>query len=109
MSAKYTFRFLPLLFMLAPLILSSCAPLVHPSMAQPLISPTASPTQAVEVDEPNVFADPSYFLPALLKALEAHDTSNLSLWMTDPLLTGTWRVGKEQVSPNQALKTLYTD
>jgi hypothetical protein len=109
MSAKYTFRFLPLLFMLAPLILSSCAPLVHPSMAQPLISPTASPTQAVEIDEPNVFADPSYFLPALLKALEAHDTSNLSLWMTDPLLTGTWRVGKEQVSPSQALKTLYTD
>jgi hypothetical protein len=109
MSAKPTFRYLFLLVMMTVLVLSSCAPLTQPSVTVPIVPPTTLPTPTVEVDEPNIFADPAFFLPALLQALASHDTSNLSQWMTDPFLTGTWRIGKQEISPINALDMLYTD
>lgn len=109
MFPKLSYRTLPLLLLIFALVLSSCAPLVQPSTAN-----GAAPTPGVnevpgEVDNPNIFVDPTVFLPALLQALASHDITNLQQWMTDPFLTATWRFDQSEISPADALTLLYDD
>lgn len=61
------------------------------------------------VDDPNVFGDPTAFRVALIQALTARDTEKLQMWMSEPFLTGTWRADMSDTSPQDALKTLYTE
>lgn len=109
MLHKYSFRILPLLFLIVVLLLSSCAPLIQPITASGTV-PTPIVNQVPgEVDNPDIFVDPAFFLPALIQALASHDLGNLQKWMTDPVLTATWRVGQSEVSPAEALEELYAN
>jgi hypothetical protein len=108
MFTKPSLKILPLLLLIGMLTLSSCAPLVQPDTAQGAAPTTVYPGETGEVDNPISFADPVYFQPALLQALQSHDLANLEVWMTDPVLTGTWREGQSMVRPDEALETLYT-
>lgn len=91
------------------LILSGCAPLF-----QPVTTIGTAPTPVVSfekggVEDPNVFVDPAAFQAALLQALAARDTARLQSWMTEPILTGTWRADLSDTSPADAVKSLYTE
>jgi hypothetical protein len=109
MFRKQHFRILPLLLLIAVLVLSSCAPVVQTPTASG-VTPTPIPSDVPdEVDNPNVFVDSAFFLPALLQALASQDTEKLRQWMTDPVLTGTWRGDRSEISPADALKLLYTE
>jgi hypothetical protein len=61
------------------------------------------------VDNSDIFADPEAFLPALLQALNIHDTARLQQWMTESFLVSTWRFDQSLVSPEKALEWLYAD
>jgi hypothetical protein len=61
------------------------------------------------VDNPDVFADPETFLPALVQALVNRDSAKLQQWMTGPFLTGTWRADLSETSPADALKALFDE
>ena len=109
MFRKQPFRILPLLMLIPALVLSGCAPLVQPLTAVGAVPTPVIPGVEGEVDNPDIFVDPAYFLPALLQALASHDTGNLKQWMTDPFLVGTWRATRSETSPADALKSLYDD
>jgi hypothetical protein len=107
MLRRSSFRLFSLLLPIAVLVLSSCAPLIQPVIAQ---EPPATPVVTLDtrgVDNPNVFADPATFQATLLQALATGDTEKLQRWMSDPFLTGTWRYSQSDVSPAEALKALY--
>jgi hypothetical protein len=109
MYRKQPYHTLPLLLLIAGAVLSSCAPLIQPVPASGIALTPALTEVEGEVDNPNVFVDPAVFQTALLQALDAHDTENIQLWMTEPFLTGTWRVDRSETSPVDALKSLYSD
>lgn len=109
MFRKHPFRTLALLLLITVAVLSGCAPLL-----QPVSIRGAAPTPVVSVekggvDNPNVFVDPAAFQAALLQTLADRDTGKLQAWMTEPFLTGVWRAGTSDVSPADAIKSLYAD
>ncbi len=88
--------------------LSGCAPLAQSNTAQGAVpTPLASEVPG-EVDVTDSFVDPTVFLPALIEALDNHDTANLQKWMTDTFLVGTWRGYQVYESSVDALDKLYT-
>jgi hypothetical protein len=109
MFYKHTIHiFTPILLIFA-LFLSSCAQAIQPVMTNENV-PTPATTDPVEVvDNPDTFADPEAFLPALIQALNAHDTQKLQQWMTNPFLESTWRFDQSEISPDEAIYFLYAD
>lgn len=109
MLRRQPYRILPLFSLITVLILSGCAPLIQPVTTSG-IAPT--PLVSVEkggVEDSNVFVDLTDFQAALLQALAARDTAKLQMWMTAPILTGTWRADMSDTSPAEAVKTLLAD
>lgn len=109
MISKHTLhRIAPLLLTFA-LFASGCTQVIQPAATNE-DAPTPMPTSSADaVDNPNTFADPASFLPALLQALTAHDTSKLQQWMTDPFLESTWRFDQSETTPDKAIYSLYAD
>lgn len=109
MFRKLLNRIHPLLLPMTLLILTGCAPLI-----QPMTSSGTAPTPVISIEKggvenPNVFVDPADFEIALLKALNAHDTEKLQMWMTEPFLTGMWRSDLTGTSPVDSIESLYAD
>ncbi len=91
------------------LALSSCSALKQPDTAIGAV-PTPLPSEVPgPVDVIDSFVDPAYFLPALIQALDSHDTANLQKWMTDSFLVSTWRDKQVFVSSTEALDKLFSD
>jgi hypothetical protein len=119
MVYKQTIHILTPLLLIIALFLSGCAQSILPVTANgnsptPQATGENAPTpvttdSAGGVDNPDVFVDPQFFLPALLQALNAHDTGKLQQWMTEPFLTGTWHADTSETPPADALKMLYDD
>lgn len=107
MSRRSSFQRLLLLLSTAVLVLSSCAPLIQAAITQEPTTTSAATLDNNGVDNPNFFADPATFKAALLQALATRDTEKLKMWMSDPFLSGTWRYGQSNTSPDEALKALY--
>lgn len=95
--------------LLLGLVLSGCVGYIQ-TVEQPGVPPTpvVQVTQG-SVENPDIYVDPAEFQAALLQALNAQDTTRLALWMSDPFLTGTWRVDSAELRPAEALRALYTD
>jgi hypothetical protein len=100
--------FTPLLLVFA-LFLSGCAQAIQPLTTDEIVPTPVTTETADAVDNPDVFADPETFLPALLQALSAHDTGKLQQWMTNPFLESTWRFNQSEISPDEAIYFLYAD
>src|SRR5512142_2925532 len=84
-------RYIMFVLLIFALLLSGCGPLAQPNPVNAAVpTPLASEVPG-EVDVIDSFVDPTVFLPALLQALDNHDTANLQKWMTDTFLVGTWR------------------
>ncbi len=109
MLYKQTVHILTPLLLIFALFLSGCGQAIQPLTANENV-PTPLPTGSVDViDNPDIFADPAKFLPVLLDALTAHDTRRLQQWMTNPFLESTWRFDQSEVSPDEAIYSLYAD
>jgi len=109
MVYKQTIRILTPLLLIFALFLSSCAQAIQPVTTNEN-APTPVTTDSVDaVDNPDIFADPEFFLPALLQALSAHETGKLQQWMTNPFLESTWRFNQSEISPDEAIYFLYAD
>jgi hypothetical protein len=57
----------------------------------------------------SLFTDPSEFQSALLDALNARNEMQLQSWMTDPILTGTWRGDLYELTPSEAVNAFLSD
>lgn len=98
----------PLLLPITALVLFGCGPFFQTSRTSQV-----PPTPVVErvksgTETPVVFTDLAAFQDALLQALSARD-AKLQLWMTDPLITGTWRGNLINTSPADAVKKLFSE
>jgi hypothetical protein len=102
-------RILTPLLLIFALILSGCAQAIQPVTTNEIVPTPVTTETADAVDNPDVFADPETFLPALLQALSAHDTGKLQQWMTNPFLESTWRYNQSEISPDEAIYFLYAD
>jgi hypothetical protein len=109
MVYKQTIHILTTLMLTFALFLSGCAQAIQPVTTNENV-PTSVTTDSVDaVDNQDIFADPEFFLPALLQALTAHDTGKLQQWMTNPFLESTWRFNQSEISPDEAIYFLYAD
>jgi hypothetical protein len=109
MVYKQTIHILTLLLLIFALFLSGCAQAIQPVTTIENV-PTPVTTDSVDaVDNPDIFTDPEFFLPALLQSLTAHDTGKLQQWMTNPFLESTWRFNQSEISPDEAIYFLYAD
>jgi hypothetical protein len=109
MVYKQTIHILTPLLLILALFLSGCVQVIQPVTTNENV-PTPITTDSVEaVDNPDIFADPEFFLPALLQALTTHDTGKLQQWMTNPFLESTWRFNQSEISPDEAIYFLYAD
>lgn len=99
---------IPLLLIFA-FFLFSCTQAIQPETNnENVLTPVTTDSTDV-VDNPDIFADPEFFLPALLQALTEHDTGKLQQWMTNPFLESTWRFNQSEISPDEAIYFLYSD
>jgi len=109
MVYKQTIRILTPLLLIFALFLSGCAQAIQPATTNENV-PTQVTTESVDaIDNPDIFADPEFFLPALIQALSAHETGKLQQWMTDPFLESTWRFNQSEISSDEAIYFLYAD
>ena len=109
MVYKQSIHILTPLLLIFALFLSGCAQAIQPVTTDEIVPTPVTSDSTDAVDNPDIFVDPEFFLPALLQALTAHDTGKLQQWMTNPFLTGTWRFDQSETSPAEALDSLYTD
>lgn len=109
MVHRQTIRILTPLLLIFALFLSGCAQAIQPVTTNENVPTPVTTVSADAIDNPNSFADPEFFLPALLQALTAHDTGKLQQWMTNPFLESTWRFNQSEISPDEAIYFLYAD
>ena len=109
MVYKQTMHILTPLLLIFALFLSSCAQAIQPVATNENVPTPVTTDSADAVDNPDIFADPEFFLPALLQALTSHETGKLQQWMTNPFLESTWRFNQSEISPDEAIYFLYAD
>jgi hypothetical protein len=98
MSRKPTYHSLALLSLITVLMLAGCA-----APIQPVSTSGTPPTPVVTMEAGGVEK------PTLQQALATGDSVTLQAWMTDPVLTGTWRGELAESSPAEAVKTLLAE
>jgi hypothetical protein len=109
MVYKQTIHILTPLLLIFALFLSGCAQAIQPVTTNENVPTPVTTDSADAVDNPDIFADPEFFLPPLLQALTAHETEKLQQWMTNPFLESTWRFNQSEISPDEAIYFLYAD
>jgi hypothetical protein len=109
MVYRQTIHILTPLLLIFALFLSGCDKAIQPVPTDENVPTPVTTDSADAVDNPAIFTDPEFFLPALLQGLTAHDTGKLQQWMTNPFLESMWRFNQSEISPDEAIYFLYAD
>jgi hypothetical protein len=95
------------------LLLAACGTLnvsVENEATREVVLEQSGPVEATPVvEQPNVISDPVAFEDALLQAIKERDATRLQGLMTDPLLIGTWRADRSEISSAGAVKELFNN